>query len=152
MGGFNQFVTTNVTDLAGASLTLANIEDNMQTCFDAGGKPDTILVGSWLRRKISEFYKGIIRTERSEERGGSTITTIVTDFGELEVMWHPRCPAGELYMLESDKMGWITYDNFDLYPHDTGGDSEVTDVVGEFSFVLVNEEAHARIYNASTTS
>lgn len=152
MGGFNQFVTTNVTNLAGGSLTLPDIEDNMQTCVDNGAKPDTILVGSFLRRKISEFYKGYISTDRSEERGGSKITTVQTDFGDLEVMWHPRCPAGELYMFEADRMGWITFDSFDLYPHDTGGDSTVTDVVGEYSFVLVNEEGAARIYGASTTS
>lgn len=152
MGGFNQFVTTNVTNLASAALTRKHIEDKAQAIYDAGGRLDTIVVGSYLRRKISSFYEGSIRTDRSEERGGATINTLQTDFGDLEVMWHPRCPAGELYLLDSSRCGWLTYDAFDLYQHDTGGDSEVTDVVGEFSFCLVNEESHGRLYGASTTS
>lgn len=152
MGGFNEYVTTNVTNLSSAPLTRAHIENKAQAIYDAGGRLDTILVGSWLKRKISSFYEGLVRTERSEERGGSVITTVQTDFGELEVMWHPRCPSGELYLIDSSRCGWLTYDSFDLYKHDTGGDSEVTDVVGEFSFCLVNEESHGRLYGASTTS
>jgi hypothetical protein len=152
MGGFNQFVTTNVTNMASAALTRKAIEDAMQACFDAGGSPDTIVCGSWARRKISSFYEGAIHTERSEERGGSTITTVVTDFGELEVMWDKWCPANQLYILDPSKMGWITFDAFDVYDHDSGGDSTVKDVVGEFGFVLVNEDAHARLHTFSTTS
>lgn len=152
MGGFKQFVTTNVTNLSGAALTRKHIEDKAQAIYDAGGRLDTIIVGSWLKRKISSLYEGMVRTERSEERGGSVINWIETDFGALEVMWHPRCPAGELDLVDSSRCGWLTYDSFDLYKHDTGGDSELTDVVGEFSFVLANEESHGYLYGASTTS
>lgn len=152
MGGFNQFVTTNVTDLAAAALTRTAIEDKMSACYEAGGNPDTIVVGAWGRRKITTFYDDLVRTERSEERGGSTITTVQTDFGDLEVMYDRWCPPGELYMFESNKLGWVTYDSFNVYEHDSGGDSEVKDVVGEYGFVLCNEKAHARLHNFSVTS
>lgn len=151
MGGFNQYVTTNVTDAANASLTLKMIEDNMQLCFEAGGSPDTIVCGSWGRRKISNFFKGAIRTERSEERGGASITTIITDFGELEVMYDKWCPANDLYIIDPSKLGWITFRNFDIHDRASGGDYDVKEVLGEFSFVLVNETAHARIHTFSTS-
>ena len=151
MGGFNQYVTTNVLDAASASLTLKMIEDKMQACYEAGGSPDTIVTGSWGRRKISNFFKGAIRTERSEERGGSSITTITTDFGELEVMYDKWCPSNELYIIEPDRMGWLTFRNFDLYDRASTGDYDVKEVLGEFSFVLVNETAHARIHTFSTS-
>lgn len=151
MGGFNQYVTTNVTNAANASLTLKMIEDNMQLCYEAGGSPDTIVCGAWGRRKISNFFKGAIRTERSEERGGSTITTITTDFGELEVMYDKWCPSNELYIIDPAKMGWITFRSFDIHDRASTGDYDVKEVLGEFSFVLVNEEAHARIHTFSTS-
>lgn len=151
MGGFNQYVSTNVTDAASASLTLKMIEDQMQNCYEAGGSPDTIVTGSWGRRKISNFFKGAIRTERSEERGGSTITYIQTDFGELEVIFDKWCPVNELYMIEPARMGWLTFRPFDLYDRASTGDYEVKEVLGEFSFVLTNETAHARIHTFSTS-
>ncbi len=152
MGGFNQYVTTNVTNAASASLTLKMIEDNMQLCYEAGGSPDTIVTGAWGRRKISNFFKGSIRTEQSEERGGSTITKILTDFGELEVIYDKWCPSNELYIIEPGKMGWLTFRNFDMFDRASTGDYDVKEILGEFSFVLVNETAHARIHTFSTTS
>jgi len=152
MGGFAQYVTTNVTAMASAALTRKAIEDAMQACFLAGGSPDTIICGAWARRKISSFYEGAIRTERSEERGGSSITTIVTDFGELEVMFDRWCPANKMYIIEPGKMGWLTFRGFDVYDRASTGDYEVKDVLGEYTFVLANEKAHALISGFSTTS
>jgi hypothetical protein len=127
------------------------IEDAMEDCYEAGGSPDTIVCGAWARRKISNFFKGAIRTERSEERGGATITTIVTDFGELEVMYDKWCPSDELYIIEPDRMGWLTFRPFDIYDRASTGDYDVKEVLGEFSFVLTNETAHAYIHSFSTT-
>ncbi len=151
MSGFNSYVTTNVTNAASAALTRKMIEDAMQACFLAGGSPETIVCNAWARRKISSFYEDFIRTERSEERGGSSITTIVTDFGELEVLFDRWCPTDHLYIIEKEKMGWITYRPFNIYDRASGGDYVIKDVLGEYSFVLMNETAHARIHTFSTS-
>lgn len=159
MGGFNQFVTSTITDAyhvvnkSTAALTRADIEGVMQACFDAGGKPDTLITGSWGLRKISSFYEGLVRTERSEERGGSIIRTIVTDFGDIEVVHDRWCPAGELYVIEKDKMGWVQYGSrgFSIYDRPSMGDYSVKEILGEYTFVLCNADAHGRIYGFSTT-
>ena len=152
MGGFEQFVTTNVTNLSSAALTQKHIEDLFEDCFLAGGMPDTIVVNSWLRRKISSFYKDSIRTERSETRGGSRIDTIITDFGEVEVMFDRWCPTDRLYMFEKSKLGWLTYRPFAIYDRPSTGDYMVKEVLGEYSFVLTNETAHGYLHTASTTA
>lgn len=152
MAGFEGLVTTNVTNLSSAALTRKNIEDLMQTIFLGGGNPDTIIVNAWLRRKISSFYEGSIRTERSETRGGARIDTIVTDFGEMEVMFDRWCPTDRLYMVESDKIGWLTYRPFNVYDRPSTGDYEVKEVLGEFGFVVSTELSHGYLYGASTTA
>lgn len=152
MGGFEQFVTTNVTDKSSAAVTRKDIEDLFETCFLAGGMPDTLLCNSWVRRKISAMYEGSIRTERSETRGGARIDTIVTDFGEIEVMFNRWCPTDRLYLIEKEKMGWITYRPFSIYDRPSTGDYMVKEVLGEYSFVLTNEKAHGYIKNISTSS
>lgn len=152
MGGFDSFVTTNVTALGGAALTRKAIEDAFQACYLAGGSPETIVVPAWARRKISSFYEKYITTERSEKRGGSKITTIETDFGDMEVMFWRWCPVDTLYIIEKGQMGWVTMRPFDVYDRASVGDYELKDVLGEFSFVLKNEKAHAKISGFSTTA
>jgi len=152
MGGIEQYVTTNVTNLSSAALTRKSIEDLMQLCYLAGGAPNTLVCNAWLRRKITSFYEGSIFTDRSEERGGSKITTIVTDFGDIEVVFDRWCPTDRMYLIEPAKMGWVTYRPFDVVDRASVGDYMVKDVLGEYSFVLMNETAHGYIYNASTSS
>lgn len=152
MGGFNQYVTTNTTNLSGAALTRKHIEDEMQKCYLAGGSPDTLICGAWVKRKISSFYEKYITTSRSEKRGGAVITTMETDFGEIEVMFDKWCPESELYIIEADRMGWVTYRPFQVFDRPAIGDYTVKDVLGEYSFVLINEQAHAKIYGISTTA
>ncbi len=152
MGGFNQYVTTNVTNLSSAALTRKHIEDEMQKCYLAGASPDLLVCGAWVKRKISSFYEKYITTERSEKRGGATITTIENDFGVIEVMFDKWCPESELYVAEADRLGWVTYRPFQVIDKPSLGDYTVKDVLGEYSFVLTNETAHARIYGISTTS
>lgn len=152
MGGIEQFVTTNITNLSSAALTRKSIEDLMQLCYLAGGAPNTLVCNAWLRRKITSFYEGSIFTDRSEERGGSKITTIVTDFGDIEVVFDRWCPTDRLYLIEPAKMGWVTYRPFDVVDRASTGDYMVKDVLGEYSFVLMNETAHGYIYGASTSS
>jgi hypothetical protein len=151
MGGFEEFVTTNVTDLSNAKLQRSHIEDAFQTCFENGGDPDLIICGATQRRKITSFYEGLITTTNSETRGGSRIDTVKTDFGEMEIMYDRWCPTDRLYIVDSTKLGWITYRPFQVYDRPSTGDYSVKEILGEYGFVLVNQTAHAYIKNASTT-
>lgn len=151
MGGYKQFVTTNVTDLAGAALTRKHIEDLYTQCFVAGGDPTLLVCGAHVRRKISSFYEGLIATTRTETTGGSRIDTVQTDFGTLEIMFHRWCPPDEVYIFEPAKMGWLTYRPFAVYDRPTNGDYEVKEILGEYGFALMNEKAHGYLKGVSTT-
>jgi hypothetical protein len=152
MGGFEAYVTTNVTDLSSAKLQRDHIEDAFQQCYEAGGDPDTIIVGSWLRRKISSFYEGLIATTNSETRGGSVIETVKTNFGQMEVMYDRWCPSDRLYIVEKSKLGWVEMRPFQVYDRPSTGDYTVKEILGEYGFVLTNQTAHAYIKNASTST
>ncbi len=152
MGGFEYYVTTNVTNLAGAAVTRKHVEDMFVSSFLAGGKPDTLVMNAWLRRKMSSFYEGSIRTERSEKRGGSTITTIQTDFGDVEIMFDWLCPTDRLYMVDSSKLGWVTLRDWQIVDRPSTGDYMVKEILGEFGFVLTSEAAHGYLYNCSTSA
>lgn len=152
MGGFEYFVTTNKTNLSSAALTRKNIEDLMEDCYLAGGSPTTLVTNSWGMRKISSFYADTISTDRSEERGGSKITTIVTDFGDIEVIFDKWAPSDRMYLIQPEKLGWVTYRPFQVKDLPSSDDASLKEVIGEYGFVAMNETAHGYIYGMSTST
>lgn len=146
MGGFESFVTTNVTNLANAAVKRDDIHTKIRQIRDAGGNCDLLVTSSWGIEKINAMYDGLIRTTQDEKRGGSAITMLKTPHGEVELVYDWMCPAGRMYFVNSAKCGWIPFDAFKANEIERQGDFYVRDVVGEYSFVVANEESHGYIY------
>jgi len=150
-GGFDVFITTNVTDLSSAALTQKAVEDAVQSAFDAGGNPSLLVCGSWVKRKITDFYAGYVHTDRDERLGGISIDRILVPQGlTLDVMVDRWCPASKLYILDRNHIGYITLDAF-FYETlgKTGDTAEYGQVVGEYGFVARYQKAHAIIKGIS---
>lgn len=152
MGGFGTFVTTNVSNLAGASLQRSDIHTKIRQIRDAGGMCSHVFTGSWGLEKINAMYENYIRTTRDETRGGSEITMIKTPHGEVEVCYDWMCPAGYMYFVNAEKCGWLPVRQFESGKIAEQGDYFLTDVVGEYTFAIANEESHGLIYGFSTSS
>lgn len=152
MGGFGAFVTTNVTNLSSASLQRSDIHTKIRQIRDAGGMCTHLITGSWGLEKINGMYEGAIRTTRDETRGGSEITMVKTPHGEVEVVYDWMCPAGYMYFVNQEKCGWLPVRAFEAGKIAEQGDYFLTDVVGEYTFAIANEESHGLIYGFSTSS
>lgn len=152
MGGFGVFVTTNVTNLSSASLQRSDIHTKIRQIRDAGGMCTHLITGSWGLEKINGMYEGSIRTTRDETRGGSEITMVKTPHGEVEIVYDWMCPAGYMYFINQEKCGWLPVRAFEAGKIAEQGDYFLTDVVGEYTFGLANEESHGLIYGFSTSS
>lgn len=152
MGGLDHFLSTNVTDLAGAALTRKDIYDLMQDCWDNGGNPSLMICNAWVKRKISDMFEGYVRTTRDESTGGVVIDTIATEFGELDILMDRWCPSDQLYVVEAKYIGFIPYDAFFWEKLAKTGDAEKGQVVGEYTLVVKNEKAHGMLTSISTTT
>lgn len=152
MGGFGIFVTTNVTALGGAALQRSDIHKKIRDIRDAGGACDTVVTGSWGIEKITNMYDGYVTMSRSDTRGGSKITMVTTPHGDVELVYDYMCPAGYMYFVDSAKVGWVPMRAFSSSKIAEQGDYYVTDVVGEYTFVVANEKSHGIISGFSTTS
>jgi hypothetical protein len=151
-GGLPAFVTTNTANLSSAALTRKDIEDMLQAIFLAGGKPDVIFCQPWLKRKISSFYEGSVRTERDETRGGVSIDVVVSEFGEIKVAMDRWAKPGELYFLTSEHVGFLPLRPFSWRDMPSTGDWVAQELIGEYTFIVRCPGAHGRIYGASTTT
>jgi hypothetical protein len=152
MGGLPVFVSVNTVSLGNTALTQTVLENMIQSCWAAGGQPDLIVCGGWVKRKITSFYTNSVRTTRSERRGGVVIDTVVTEFGELDVLLTRHIKPTELYVLDTRHVGILPFTPFTDEPLAKTGDYERGQIVGEYTLVVRHAAAHARILDISTTS
>lgn len=150
MGGAKAFIKTNTLDLGGDPLSEDVLIDMIQECWYRGGKPRTVMMGAFNKRLVNSWYRDELVRERSDRTGGLLIHTLETDFGTVDFMLNRHCPPDEVYILEKDYVGWITLRNWTVEKLAKTGDYERSQVIGEFGFVLKNEQAHALIYNTAT--
>lgn len=152
MGGLNYFLSTNTVSLSGAALTRKDIDDLMQDIVESGGKPTLIICNNWVKRKINSWYEGFVRTERTEDTGGVKIDYIETEWGELAILRSQWCPVHDLYILQPEYIGFLPLREFYSEPLAKTGDAMKGQLIGEYTLVVRNEQAHGRITSISTTS
>jgi len=153
-GGFQTFITTNVTDLNSVGLTRANIDTQLDNTFAQGGRPNIIFCGSYVKRKISSFYDGFVRTERSEKVGGIMIDRLlhpVLNY-EIELIVDRHCVTTDLWGVDDRFVGYLAYKGFEFEPLAKTGDADKGEVVGEYGFVVADEKKHFRIQEISLTA
>lgn len=151
-GGVETYVTLNTLSAGSSALTRKLMEDLIEDCWGNGGTPDLLICNSWVKRKISGFYEGFVRTTIDEKRGGVTIDKVQTEFGELDVLMDRWCPSAKLYVCESQYIGFLPFDPFMEEMMAKTGDSVKGQVVGEYTLVVKNGPAHGILKSISTTA
>lgn len=105
MGGVNQFLTSNVTNVAGA-LTVSSIDTLILAIVNAGGNPDVIVVSPTQKQKLDALDSNVVRTGKrnSDHVGGNPIVMTwqsgVLDY-ELDIIVDHTIKTDELYILDS---------------------------------------------------
>ena len=76
-----------VTDGTQRVLTESMLKGEMKSCFDNGGDPNLLIVGSFNKQKVSGFTGNSTRMDMAEDRSlVATIDVYVSDFGEVRVV------------------------------------------------------------------
>lgn len=157
MGGLREFVTNGPADLSGAALTRRDLEDALQDVYELVGGAhvaDLILCNAWAKRKITGFYEPSVRTERSERTGGSVISVVETEFGNLDVMLNRWVPENRVYLVRKEYIGVGAMKGREFYEERLAKTADAIDghIIGEYTAVVKNANAHAVIKGFSTTS
>jgi hypothetical protein len=107
MGGFRNFIKTNVIDVAGA-LADEKINDAMQAIYEKGGFANggmyKIMVGAKQKRAISNFSKSDIRLTQAENSRGQVVDHFVSDFGQAEIILNNNLAADELIVFDQNRV------------------------------------------------
>ena len=113
----------------------------------SSGSVDTIIVSGLQKRRIN----GFIGDSRGYAPGDSSFKDLVSvyesDFGVARVVLSRWVPADQVVLLDSSRIGVLPLAgrSFHFKRLASSGDSEVGQVIGEYTLELMNENAHGVI-------
>ncbi|MDR9852899.1 DUF5309 family protein [Paenibacillus sp. VCA1] len=154
MDGIRSMIKTNVTDLKGADLTLDVLNDSLQAIYNKGGFATggnyEIIVPAKQKRVIGKFSENIVRIPNGDEKRGTVVSRLVTDFGEFDVSINDNLSADEALILDKNRTMIRALKGRDFGHEYLGkkGDYYQGQIVGEYTLELHQEAAHARIKGA----
>ena len=147
-GGFKTFVTTNVktprarlyrrSGFTTLFVTSATTTANYASCH-----------GFLSVRVITDMYSATITTTRGTRRRQRDRHD-QDAARSIKLVYDWMCPAGEMYFVNVDKCGWLPLRPWERNVIRTG-DRYCEDIVGEYTFFLVNEKSHGYIHNIATS-
>lgn len=166
--GILEAISTNSVDAADVALSEDMVLDLLQSAWENGGitQQDTATImaaGAQTRALTKIFITDKNYREESRTVGGVSVRTILTDFGQLNVMLNRYVPADTVVVvsLEQCAARFLPIPDpenggekglFFVEPLAKSGASEKWQLYGEVGLEYGNEAAHGKIENLSTGS
>lgn len=160
--GILEAISTNATNLLGATLTTTDVLDLMQTVWENGGIQEsetrTLMVNGTLKRKLTGlFITGAsygTYQESSRNVGGVNVQTIETDFGRTNIMLNRYVPSDTIIVasLEDCAPAFMEIPgkgHFFAEPLAKTGASEKVQIYGEIGLRYGNEKKHGKLTNVA---
>jgi hypothetical protein len=165
---FESWITTNelhgatgstsdagaVVDGTQRVLTESLLKSNLKSCYDEGGNPDLLLVGSFNKQKVSGFTGNSTRMDMAEDRSlVATIDVYVSDFGEVRVVADRILrSSGRTALVVDTEMWEVAYLRpFGVQDLAKTGDAEKKQLLVEYTLVAKNEAANGKIADLTTS-
>ena len=163
--GFESWTTTNngygsggsnssgsVTDGTQRVLTEAILKTEIKSCFDEGGNPDLLLVGSFNKTKVSGFTGNNTRMDMAEDRSlVATIDVYVSDFGEVRVVADRFSRSRSGLLVETDMWSVDYLRPFQTVELAKTGDAEKRLLLTEWTLVAKNEASSGTVADLTTS-
>ncbi len=168
LGGIETWIATNTefgvggsaggtgsstrTDGTNRSLTEALLKSGLKKCWDSGGDPECIMVGSFDKQVISGFTGNATRFKGAEDKTlKAAIDIYDSDFGELEIIPNRFQVAESTLILQKDMWAVAYLRPFQLWDLAKTGDTERKQLLVEYTLESSNEAASGAVYDCSTS-
>ncbi|MDH5159827.1 SU10 major capsid protein [Heyndrickxia oleronia] len=154
MDGVRHLIKTNVKDITGTDLSMNVINDSLQDIYSkggfAGGGNYEIIAPSKQKRVINSFVDNQVRYERQDDKRGTVVNGLVTDFGEFPVSINENLAPDEVLIVDKNRIAVKPLQGREFAHEYLGkkGDYLQGMIVGEYTLEFLQEAAHARIKGA----
>lgn len=123
----------------------------LASCWDNGGEPNKLMVGSFNKMVASGFTGGATRMDKSEDkRLVAAIDVYVGDFGELQIIPNRFQRARDALVLQSDMWAVAYLRNMKTVDLAKTGDSDRKQIICEYTLVAKNEAASGGVFDLTT--
>lgn len=140
------------TDGTQRNLTEALLKTVIKSCWDEGGDPDCIMVGSHNKQVISGFTGNATRFKGAEDKQlVAAIDIYDSDFGELQIVPNRFMRARDCLLLQKDMWAVAYLRPFTLYDLAKTGDSERKQLLAEYTLESRNEAASGGVFDLTTS-
>lgn len=163
-GGLYDFVryhgstSLNLVNGASGALTEKMLNDLLQLLWAQGGHPDTILVGPWQKRVISQWITPNVRVQRTDRVAGVIVGQYESEFGTIDIVLDRYVHPADLICIQKEFLGIgplrgngqsraFTYEVLPKL-----GDLQSGEILGEYTMEVRNAtKAHGWIYSLATS-
>ncbi len=140
LGGLDHFINSagGNTTSAGGAVTQKDFEDTLLKAYTDGGSPSIALVSPTNMQVIKNFYdaSGFLQIDRTETSVGMKIQTVVTPFGDVELLMSRNQPSTDIPLIDPDHFAILSFDPFFTRQIAITGDYEREELVGEFTCIV----------------
>lgn len=168
MGGIESWLNTNVDlGVGGSAGSLGNtartsgtdrasneagLKAVIKSCWDNGGDPDTIMVGSFNKQKFSEFGGNATRVvDAQAEKLVAGIDIYVSDFGQMSIVPNRFQVSESAHILQMDMWSVAYLRPVHIRDLAKTGDSDRRQILAEYTLESRNQQASG-LYSDLETS
>lgn len=145
--------TSTRTDGTMRAFTEAQLKTVLQSAWNNGGDPDTIMVGGFNKQQFSTFTG---RATPTEDTGAkkiiAAVDAYVSDFGTLKVVPNRFMRARDVLVLQMDlwALGTLPGRNMISVPLAKTGDSDRKQVLTEWTLEARNEKGSGGVFDVTS--
>ena len=146
-------VTSTRTDGTQRAFTESNLKAVLQSIWNSGGKPDTIMLGGFNKQVMSTFTGRATPIEETKTKKIiAAVDAYESDFGTVKVVPNRFQRARDVLVLEMDKwaVAYLSGRKMLSIPLAKTGDSDRRQMLSEYALEARNEKASGRVFDNTT--
>jgi hypothetical protein len=140
------------TDGNQRAFTESQLKSVIKKCWDEGGDPSMIMLGSFNKQVLSGFTGGSTRFDPAEnKRLVAAVDVYESDFGAMTVVPNRFSRSRSAYVIQPDMWGVAFLRDFQLMDLAKTGDATKQALLAEYTLVSKNEKASGGVFDLTTS-
>ena len=140
------------TDGTQRAFTESQLKSVIKKCWDEGGDPSMIMVGSFNKQVLSGFTGGSTRFDPAEnKRLVAAVDVYESDFGSMTVVPNRFQRARDVFVLQPDMFATAFLRDFQIMDLAKTGDATKQALLAEYTLVSRNEKASGAVFDVTTS-
>lgn len=147
--------TTAPTAGTTATFSEQNLKDVLKECWDSGGDPNVVMVGSWNKTLASAFGGIATQYRDNPQKGPATIIgaadVYVSNFSTVQIVANRFTPAANVYALDMEYWGVAYLRPLQREALAKTGDSDRAMIIAEYTLAAHAPGSSGKVYSTTTS-